>query len=288
MRLLAIADLHLGYLANRRALDGLPACPDDWLIVAGDTGETFDHLERALDALTTRFAKVIWTPGNHDLWVRPQAERAEDRLRGEARYAAMVAACRVRGVVTPEDPWPEWPGPGPQRIVAPLFLLYDYSFRPDHVPAAEAIEWAGEDGILCADERYLATDPHPSPVEWCARRTADAEARLSEVPPDTRLIIANHYPLRADLADLWRIPRFSIWCGTRRTDEWHVRFRADVVVYGHLHRRSTRYRDGVRFEEVSLGYPREWRPERPLEAYLREILPANDPPPVPVDGAPLT
>jgi hypothetical protein len=50
------------------------------------------------------------------------------------------------------------------------------------------------------------------------------------------------------------------WCGTRRTDDWHLRFNAGVVVSGHMHVRSTKYRDGVRFEEVSFGYPRQ-RPD---------------------------
>jgi hypothetical protein len=31
-----------------------------------------------------------------------------------------------------------------------------------------------------------------------------------------------------------------------------------VAVYGHLHIPRTARYDGVRFEEVSLGYPREW------------------------------
>jgi hypothetical protein len=44
-------------------------------------------------------------------------------------------------------------------------------------------------------------------------------------------------------------------------------------VSGHLHIRSTAYRDGVRFEEVSLGYPRQWREGGGVDAYLREILP---------------
>ena len=34
---------------------------------------------------------------------------------------------------------------------------------------------------------------------------------------------------------------------------------ARAVVYGHLHIPRTTWYDGVRFEEVSLGYPREWR-----------------------------
>jgi hypothetical protein len=69
------------------------------------------------------------------------------------------------------------------------------------------------------------------------------------------------------------LPRFSIWCGTRRTEDWHLRFRVIAAVYGHLHIRNSQHRDGVRFEEVSLGYPRHWRAERGMASYLRQILP---------------
>ncbi|HSS48965.1 MAG TPA: metallophosphoesterase, partial [Thermoanaerobaculia bacterium] len=79
-----------------------------------------------------------------------------------------------------------------------------------------------------------------------------------------------------DLAILPRIPRFSIWCGTRLTDDWHLRFGAEAVVYGHLHIRATHYRDGVRFEESSLGYPQNWDTDRGIEPYLRQILPHGD------------
>jgi hypothetical protein len=78
--------------------------------------------------------------------------------------------------------------------------------------------------------------------------------------------------LREDLAKLPRIPRFSIWCGTRRTEDWHLRFNATVVVSGHLHIRSTSHRDGVRFEEVSLGYPRQWSDLITPDHCVREIL----------------
>jgi len=112
MKLLATSDLHLGYDENRRALGELPAHPDDWLILAGDTGEALAHLELALDELVPRFARVIWTPGNHDLWA-PATRPGYPR--GEALYDALVARCRSRGVLTPEDPFVEWPGPGPRR-----------------------------------------------------------------------------------------------------------------------------------------------------------------------------
>jgi hypothetical protein len=67
-------------------------------------------------------------------------------------------------------------------------------------------------------------------------------------------------------------PEFAQWCGTERTADWHVRFRAVAAVYGHLHiPRSTVY-DGVPFEEVSLGYPREWGRRGPDPQPVRQIL----------------
>ncbi len=47
-----------------------------------------------------------------------------------------------------------------------------------------------------------------------------------------------------------------------------------MVVYGHTHRRATDVLEGVRFEEVSLGYPRDWAQDAGMAAYLRQILPA--------------
>jgi hypothetical protein len=41
-----------------------------------------------------------------------------------------------------------------------------------------------------------------------------------------------------------------------------------------MHRRRSDVLDGVRFEEVSLGYPRDWLQEMGIAAYLRQILPA--------------
>ncbi len=273
MKLWAISDLHLANRVNREALRSLPARPDDWLILAGDVGETEAHLLYALEVLASRFAQLLWVPGNHDLWTVPGDPSS---LRGEARYLRLVKICRDYGVLTPEDPYPRWPGPGPGPgfVLAPLFLLYDYSFRPPGVPADQALAWAADAGIVCSDEYYLHPPPHATRQAWCAARVRAAEKRLEQaVATGDRLILINHWPLRQDLATLPRIPRFSIWCGTKATEDWHLRFNAAVVVHGHLHIKTTHFRDGVRFEEVSLGYPRDWSQEQGVGYYLRQILP---------------
>lgn len=275
MRLWAISDVHVGFEANRLAIDALGDHGDDWLILAGDTGDTLPQLQRVLDVVTSRFARVIWTPGNHDLWTPRQWP---DDRRGLAHYQRLVETCQAMGVLTPEDPFAVWPGTG--HVIAPTFTLYDYSFAPAGLSPDEAVAWAAAEKVQCADELLLSPAPLDSRASWCAHRVAASEARLAAVPADARLVLVNHYPLRADLAVLPRIPRFTIWCGTTRTSDWHTRFRADVVVSGHLHMRSTRWRDGVRFEEVSLGYPAQWQRTKTADDYLRPILPA----PAPGDG----
>ena len=276
MRLLAISDLHVGHPKNRDALDSIGDHPDDWLILGGDIGETEDHLDLTLRALVPRFAQILWVPGNHELYT---TRKDTCQLRGEARYHHLVDLCRRHGVLTPEDPWPVWPGDGPPRILAPLFVLYDYSFAPDGLDPDGAREWARAAGLLSSDERYLHPDPHPTREAWCAARLEITRQRLaSEVPPTHRLILINHWPLRLDLIRLFRIPRFTPWCGTKETEDWHRRYPVEVVVSGHLHMRATDWRHGVRFEEVALGYPRHWDQNRGMEAYLREILPGRETP----------
>ncbi|GLY04353.1 metallophosphoesterase [Actinoplanes sp. NBRC 101535] len=275
-KLLAVSDLHVAYKENLQLADRLaPTSDDDWLIVAGDVGEVFDEVVATLRHLAGRFAKVIWAPGNHELWTHPKDPVT---ARGDRRYQQLVAACRSLGVVTPEDPFPVWTGTGGPVVVAPLFVLYDYTWRaPGTTTKAESLAYAERTGIVCTDEMLLHPDPYPSREAWCDARLAETERRLSAIDPALPTVLVTHWPLHRHPTDILRFPEFAQWCGTDRTADWHTRFRAKVAVYGHLHIRRTTQHDGVRFEEVSLGYPREWR-ARFGEAppLLRDVLAGED------------
>jgi len=271
MKLFAIADLHLANAANRGALVTLPPHDNDWLILAGDIGETEAHLHFALSTLTPKFAQILWVPGNHDLWTMPTQV---DDQRGVAKYRRLVSICRQYGALTPEDPYPFWSGEGSRCILAPLFTLYDYSFRPDDVSETDALHWAEDTGVVASDEFLLHPDPYLTRQAWCEARCRVTEQRLHEAAQQAPLILINHWPLKYDLVNLKYIPRFSLWCGTRNTEDWHIRFNALAVIYGHLHVPGSHVRDGVRFEEVSWGYPRNWDQRLGLMPYLRQILPA--------------
>ncbi|MCA9618065.1 MAG: metallophosphoesterase [Myxococcales bacterium] len=271
MKLWAVSDLHVRHPENRRVVEALEPHPEDWLILGGDIGETVSDLSGVLDLLGPRFAKLLWVPGNHELWTL----EGKESLRGVAKYDALVGACRARGVLTPEDPYPIFEHEGGRHLVAPLFTLYDYTFAPAGMGPHQARAWALEDGLICVDEQVLHPDPYPSREAWCRARCEETEARLVAATAEAGCptVLVNHFPIREELALLPAIPRFKIWCGTQLTRDWPARFAASVVVYGHLHIRRPRWLDGVRYEEVSLGYPRQWQRFAGKASLLRQILP---------------
>jgi 3',5'-cyclic AMP phosphodiesterase CpdA len=273
--LLAISDLHAAYPENRQIIEGLrPTSDEDWLIVAGDVGEILADVERTLRLLSERFAKVIWTPGNHELWT-PKSDPV--RLRGEYRYRHLVDFCRGLGIATPEDPYPIWRGAGGPVTVAPLFVLYDYSFRPSGTyTTEEALARAYDAGVVCTDEFHLHPDPYPSRQAWCHARLALTERALAARDETLPTVLVSHFPLIREPTLILRHPEFALWCGTERTADWHRRFNAVAAVYGHLHIPRTIWHDGVCFEEVSLGYPREWRRRSAGPSAPRRILPFGE------------
>ena len=83
-RLLALSDLHVAHPQNREIVAALrPGHDGDWLLLAGDVGELYPDIEWALRTLADRFATVVWTPGNHELWTR---RKDPVPLRGQERY----------------------------------------------------------------------------------------------------------------------------------------------------------------------------------------------------------
>jgi len=274
-RLLAVSDLHVRYPENREIAAGLAGEPGDWLVVAGDVAERVDDTVGVLADLAARFAQVIWVPGNHELWTRP---KEGTDLRGEHRYRHLVDECRRLGVLTPEDPFPVFGAEdGTGVTVCPLFLLYDYSLLPAGTGTpAEGLAAAYRAGVVCTDEYLLHPDPYPTREAWCAARVEYSRTRLDAVEGPT--VLVNHWPLTRLPTEVLRHPEFVLWCGTTASADWHRRYRAAAVVYGHLHIPRVTYEDGVRFVEASLGYPREWKPRQdrfgvPAEVLPRQVLP---------------
>ena len=278
--LLAVSDLHVGHGGNRSVVEAIePDDAEDWLIVAGDVAEKVADVQWALTLLRSKFGQVIWVPGNHELWT---VRTDPVQLRGEERYRHLVEFCRDIGVLTPEDDYPIWTGAGSKRdakLVVPLFVPYDYTFLPPGATnRAEGMELTRRRGTAVADEHLLDPHPYDDVGAWCTARIAYTEQRLRQTDPRMPKVLINHFPLVREPTRMLLRTEFSMWCGSTRTSDWHRAYNADCVVYGHLHIRRTDYFDGIRFEEVSVGYPREWKRRGLPDPLLRQIYPG------PLDG----
>ena len=177
----AVSDLHVGHRGNADVVDEIhPAHPGDWLIVAGDVAEKVDHVVDALERLAARFERVIWAPGNHELWIG----RDDEGITSTTKYDRLVEACRAIGVDTPEDEYPLWTGPGGPAWVVPMFLFYDYSWTPVMGQSrAEALAGARERRVVASDEFLIDPAPYGDAVAWCRERLVGTTTRLARLDP---------------------------------------------------------------------------------------------------------
>lgn len=118
-RVFALSDIHVDYDVNVQWLRNLSSLDyrDDILILAGDVTHKLPELAATFNGLATRFNKVLFVPGNHELWVLGEAP-ARTSLQ---KFADVVAVAAENGV----SMQPYWRD---QVLIAPLLGWYDYSF----------------------------------------------------------------------------------------------------------------------------------------------------------------
>lgn len=143
-KLYAIADIHVAFPVNREAWSNLAPHPGDGLILCGDVGETVEHLRLAFSTATKCFDTVWWCPGNHEIYTLPTGSVT----RGEHKYQQCIEIARLYDVLTPEDDFVVWEGQGDPAVIAPIFTLYDYSFRPDYVTLESTSNFAYDSQML--------------------------------------------------------------------------------------------------------------------------------------------
>src|SRR5215471_4703717 len=119
MRVFALSDIHIDYDVNAEWIADLSNFEyrDDVLILAGDVTNTRRLLEWCLCTLAKRFKRVLFVPGNHELWViredrkKNSLQKFDDVCAVVESSGASMQAFRERGV-----------------SIIPLLGWYDYSF----------------------------------------------------------------------------------------------------------------------------------------------------------------
>lgn len=238
MKIFALSDLHIDYAANRAWVEGLSesAHRGDVLILAGDLSDSQPLLEWCFDALARRFRKVLYVPGNHDLWVL----RDRPGLLSTGKLELLRALASEHGVsMTPFHC-------GALSIV-PLFSWYDDSFGVptavlrEHWMDYRACRWPTGLDVDCINAYFLGMNGAALQVR---NRT---------------VVSFSHFVPRADLLPK-STPTAQLLLpvmGSAGLEAQIRRLMPAIHVYGHSHRNVDAVREGICYINRTFGYPNE-------------------------------
>ena len=233
MRVFATSDLHTDYKENFLWLTELSATTyrNDTLIVAGDISDRLEVIRQTLLLLRSKFRHVLFTPGNHELWVR------NSELNSIDKFHQVLKLCESIGVATTplrvEDLW-----------IVPLFSWYDGVYDSEMKAWVDFHLCKWPDNIQSLPDYFLSlNEPH--------LRSYDAH-----------VITFSHFIPRAELLPPPEYMRFS-WlphvsiCAA--LDAQIRQLNSTVHVCGHTHTTIDTVIDGVRYIQNAVRYPKERR-----------------------------
>lgn len=216
-------------------------------IIAGDVSEI---QQETLDTLNTieqlSGARVLFVPGNHDLWGPPgdpdQIAAIYDR------YVQDEHCLCGRDVVLGDT------------VVIGDVGWYDYSFGSGRY-SFEEFEKMSLAGRTWQDSlRNAWTRDNLGRTQWMLSRL---EARMAAYPDKQLAVVTHMLPVKdftvpAEMAN-WSY--FNAFLGSRKFGELYRRYPVKAAVCGHVHYRRSFDRDGIHWMCRCLNYHSEWRPQ---------------------------
>ena len=240
-RIFALSDIHTDFPENAEWLSQLSQQDyrDDVLILAGDVADSLRILTRSLSTLVTKFHKVLFVPGNHDLWVI----RDGSLITSFDKFEQVRIAAREAGASMETYSFDGL------RIV-PLLGWYDYSFGQP------------ETRLLNAWMDYAACR---WPEGFEPQHVAAYFARLNvitEPAPGEVTISFSHFLPRIDVMPPY-VPEQKRFLypvlGSAALDHQVRALKSTMHVYGHSHINRRIEIDGVTYVNNAFGYPQETR-----------------------------
>ena len=202
-RIWAISDIHVDHESNLSWLKKQqPARSSrcfDVCIVPGDVSDDITLLSKALRELRCRFDEVVFTVGNHDLWVKRQRQKRFSRHETSVdKLRAVLNLCTLQGVRCGPLWLHEQPGSGGSSLpsggllIAPLLSWHHASWDTEPelpgapIDSSDSIQACGDSlfcrwpkGLLDGEEallaRWFAELNEPSLQELMAALPAAAE-----------------------------------------------------------------------------------------------------------------
>ncbi len=238
MKIFAISDLHIDFSENEKWLYNLSKSDyrEDILILAGDISDKILQLKKAFKFLSNIFYKVLFVPGNHDLWVqRTKVKNSFDKLK------IIKHISESNGILM-----------GPLELdelqIIPLYAWYDFSFGKPSKKLMQiwgdfsCCRWPEGYSIEKINQYFLSLNDN---LQWNKKKPAITFSHFLPridlmpffIPPDKRII----YPA----------------LGTNLLEKIIRKINPIIHIYGHSHVNVNTKKKGIRYINNAFGYPHE-------------------------------
>jgi predicted phosphodiesterase len=239
MRIFALSDIHADYDVNAQWIASLSLADyqDDVLILAGDVTDIRRLLDWCLSTLAKRFKKVLFVPGNHDLWVIRE-DREKNSLQKFDDVCAVVESSGASMQAFYER----------NVSILPLLTWYDYSFG----------EPSDELKSIWMDYRACRW-PNGFTEKQITAHFAALSGKQTGLAGN-KVITYSHFLPRIDLMPGF-IPNTKRLLypilGSAQLERQLRRLNPNIHVYGHSHVNRHVKIDGVSYINNAFGYPSE-------------------------------
>jgi len=243
MRVFALSDIHVDFSVNKQWVMNLSSSDytDDILILGGDVSDSLSVLEWCLRSLSQRFARVLYVPGNHELWVLPNKDEDIGHPTSIEKFHQVCRIMERCGVSMR-------PFHRERLSVVPLLAWYDYSFGE---PSPELLDsWV--------DYRACTW-----PDQFTVKEVTDYFLALNQEAVNVRnemVISFSHFVPRIDLMPDWVTKKNRIVypvLGSYGLESQIRQLNSRIHVYGHSHVNSNIVVDGISYINNAFGYPNE-------------------------------
>lgn len=266
MAIYAWSDIHVDFPANMQRIQQIPdQYGEDYLLLAGDVSDRREQLKQAIGSLVSKFKRVFYVPGNHDLWIhKNDYANSVDKHHALMRFADDLgfSMSPEKVVVGDDSCW-----------IVPLFSWYS---GPEDGADSLYLPKVGEDPSL-----RMWTDKYR--VKWPAETEApnfsaakfffDQNVRqmpgvfdapvvsFSHFLPRAELMVPKHLPSANQIAKIPNDPHpefnFTRVAGSNLILEQLDSIGSELHVYGHQHRNRWKRVAGRVYVSHCLGYPSE-------------------------------
>ena len=316
-RVLLLSDLHMDYIANREWLTNLynnNVDDDDnnnnndnelshqsstLIVIAGDVSHDLDVLRWTFVTLKSKFAQVVYTPGNHELWVTDNKTTLDQEVNSETsmdKLEKVLQLCIQEGIhigpVKVSSGTETTSTSSSSLLVIPLLSWHHPSFDTE----PDIVGWGNIPSARRANADYRRTN-WPYPLSHYNASIAEFFDGLNDIMLDfehnnvddddnnnnnnnnnsnnMEIITFSHFLPRIELIPEKRymsLPTLASFVGSTYLEQRLRRIGKQLLycndssntirhlhAFGHSHLAWDANINNVRYVHVPLAYPREWK-----------------------------